>query len=88
MRLIEILQPLNLTLEQLSLDERGQMEALLAGGARLVLGYEDFLVRMHRFVAIYRKELAPRMKDITRVDLRYETGLAVAYRDQSHVAKL
>lgn len=88
LRLIEILQPLNLTLEQLSLDERGQMEAMLAGGTRLVLGNEEFLVRMHRFVAIYRKELAPRMKDITRVDLRYETGLAVAYRDESIVAKL
>jgi hypothetical protein len=39
-------------------------------------------------VAIYRSELAERQDDIERVDLRYETGLAVAFSETSHVAGL
>lgn len=87
-RLREILAPLGLAVEQLAVDERGQVEAVLAGGMKLVVGSDDFLERMHRFVAIYRSELAERAGDIERVDLRYESGLAVAFRESSHVAGL
>jgi len=79
-RLVELLAPLNLTVEQLAVDERGQIEAVLAGGMQLNLGGEDFLGRMHRFVVIYRSELAARRPEIERVDLRYESGVAVAFR--------
>lgn len=87
-RLLGILAPLNLAVEQLAVDERGQMEAVLVGGMRLIVGSEDFLGRMHRFVAIYRSELAERQDDIERVDLRYETGIAVAFSETSQVAGL
>ncbi len=79
-RLVEILAPLNLSVEQLAVDERGQMEAVLAGGMQLNLGSEDFLGRMHRFVGIYRTELAARAAEVVRVDLRYESGIAVAFK--------
>lgn len=88
LRLIDILKPLGLSVEQLVLDERGEIEAQLRGGVQLVLGSEQFLERMHRFVAVYRKALAPRAAEIARVDLRYETGLAVSFRDDSQVAGL
>ncbi len=78
-RLVELLAPLNLSVEQLAMDERGQMEAVLAGGMQLNLGGEDFLGRMHRFVGIYRSELAARRSEVKRVDLRYENGIAVAF---------
>ncbi len=88
-RLVELLAPLNLSVEQLAVDERGQMEAVLAGGMQLNLGGEDFLGRMQRFVGIYRSELAARRAEIERVDLRYESGIAVAFRvPSSHVAGL
>ena len=70
------------------MDERGQLEAVLSGDLQLVLGGEAFLERMQRFVAIYRRELAPRAAQIERVDLRYATGLAVAFADPSQVAGL
>lgn len=88
LRLIDILKPVGLSVEQLIVDERGEIEAQLEGGVRLVLGAEQFLERMHRFVAVYRKALAPRAADIARIDLRYETGLAVSFRDDSQVAGL
>lgn len=81
-RLLEMLSPLGLQLEQLTMDERGQIEVALAGGMRLILGGEDLRERMVRFTTIYRRELAPRAAEIDRIDLRYETGLAVAYREE------
>jgi len=87
-RLVELLEPLNLSVQQLAVDERGQMEAVLAGGTQLNLGGEDFLDRMNRFVGIYRSELAARWVEVERVDLRYKNGLAVAFNTSSQVAGL
>jgi cell division protein FtsQ len=92
-RLVEILAPLNLAVEQLSIDERGQVEAVLVGGMQLNLGGENFLERMRRFVGIYQMELVARKAEVERVDLRYESGIAVAFKepeqaDPSHVAGL
>ncbi|CAA0109897.1 Cell division protein FtsQ [Halioglobus japonicus] len=92
-RLVEFLAPLNLSVEQLAVDERGQLEAVLTGGMQLSLGGEDFLERMQRFKGIYHSDLAARKAEIERVDLRYESGIAVAFKapvevDPSHVARL
>jgi cell division protein FtsQ len=85
-RLVEILAPLHLSVAQLKVDERGQVEVVLAGGMHLLLGSDDYLERMHRFVALYRAELATRAAEVERVDLRYETGAAVAFKGTSRVA--
>jgi cell division protein FtsQ len=87
-RLVEFLRPLGLQVEQLAVDERGQIEAVLAGGMQLNLGGEDFLARMQRFEVVYRDQLIERRTEIERVDLRYANGVAVAYREPSHVAGL
>jgi cell division protein FtsQ len=87
-RILEILAPLHLAVAELTVDERGQMEVALASGMQLSLGSENFRERMHRFVALYRTELAARAAEVERVDLRYETGVAVAYAEPSHVAGL
>lgn len=87
-RLVDILAPLTLSVEQLAMDERGQVEAVLAGGTQMNLGGDDFRARMQRFVAIYTSELAERQNEIERVDLRYESGVAVAFRESPPVAGL
>ena len=87
-RLLQVLSPLGLTVEQLAVDERGQVEAVLAGDTTLVVGSTDFLQRMHRFVAIYRTDLAQRAGEVARVDLRYESGIAVEFREPSQTAGL
>ena len=84
-RLLDLLRPVGLSVSELAMDERGQVEATLGGGATLVLGADDFLERMKRFVAIYRMELAERFADVERVDLRYATGVAVAFRPQEQL---
>lgn len=79
-RLVDMLAPLGLKVDQLSIDARGQVEAVLANGPQLVIGAGDFLERMQRFSVIYRAELAVLLDQIERIDLRYERGVAVAYR--------
>tara|TARA_R110002110_G_scaffold91264_2_gene237594 strand:- start:220644 stop:221480 length:837 start_codon:yes stop_codon:yes gene_type:complete len=80
-RLVEMLSPLGLSVQTLAVDERNQIEAELTGGMRLVFGGSEFVERMQRFVAIYRSDLAARGDEMVRVDLRYETGVAVAFRE-------
>lgn len=81
-RLVDMLAPLGLRVTQLEMDGRGEIEAVLSGGQQLVIGGSDFLERMHRFTAVYRAELDGRMDDVERVDLRYERGVAVAFRER------
>ena len=87
-RLVEIFSPHNLWVEELAIDERGHVEAKLKGGITLVLGNKDHLLRLRRFVEVYRAELAASDRDILRVDLRYQNGMAVAYTDTAEIAGL
>lgn len=80
-RLVDILAPLRLNVSQLRVDDRGQVEAVLAGGQSLMIGGDDFRQRMQRFSRLYHVELASRMSEVERVDLRYHKGVAVAYRE-------
>ena len=87
-RLLGFLSPLNLSVVQLSVDGRGQVGAVLANGVQLNLGAADFLARMRRFVTLYERELVGREGEIERVDLRYASGVAVAFKASPPVAGL
>lgn len=79
-RLVDMLAPLGLSLNRLSVDDRGEIAAVLAGGQRIVIGGEDFLQRMNRFKTVFRAELATQMEMVQSIDLRYARGVAVAFR--------
>ena len=87
-RLVEFLRPLGLHVDQLLVDERGQLDAVMAGGLQLTLGAEDFLGRMHRFEEVYRSELIARRAEVEKVDLRYKNGVAVTFSETSQLAEL
>lgn len=87
-RLVEFLRPLDLHVDQLLVDERGQMAAVMTGGMQLTLGAEDFLGRMHRFEQVYRSELLARRTEVEKVDLRYKNGIAVTFSESSQIAEL
>lgn len=80
-RMTEKLAPLGLTVSELSLDPRGELEAVLGGGTRVLLGKEQMRARMQRFIALHRAELGQRMDEVERVDLRYASGAAVAFAE-------
>ncbi|PLW70373.1 cell division protein FtsQ/DivIB [Pseudohalioglobus lutimaris] len=80
-RLVDLLKPVGLSVAQLTIDERGEVEARLGGGQRLVIGGVDFLARINRFKAVYRSELAGRMGAVESIDLRYARGVAVGFSE-------
>lgn len=87
-RLEELLADVELEVQTLELDERGQLEAQLVQGMTLVLGNEALRERVARFVTVYAGELAARADEVARVDLRYPSGLAVAFHEPAQVAGL
>jgi cell division protein FtsQ len=82
----ESLLPAELTVEGLVVDERGQLRITLAGGMEVIFGDQDLLARLDRFVALYRADLAGQKADVRRVDMRYESGIAVAFNEPPEVA--
>ena len=79
-RLVDLLKPMGLSLSALAVDDRAQMTATLSDGQLLKIGGVDFLERMNRFKTVYRAELAVQMESVESIDLRYERGMAVAFR--------
>jgi cell division protein FtsQ len=49
----------------------------------LLLGRDHLVEKMRRFIAIYEKTLKEQITNIARVDLRYNNGLAVGWREQA-----
>ena len=85
-RLRDMLAPLDLAVTTLRQDERGQLEARLAGGLHLRLGSEDFLLRVQRFIDLYRNDLQARGAEVASVDMRYASGAAVTFHEPAQVA--
>ncbi len=73
------LAPLELRIVELQLDNRRAVQLQLHNGIELMLGREERLVRLQRFVTVYNKTLAHHAMRIRRVDLRYSNGMAVQW---------
>jgi cell division protein FtsQ len=70
----------NLTLEQLSMDERGAWSLVLGGGQEIRLGRRDIDERLVRFFDVVAPALAAELPRVRYVDLRYTNGFAVGWR--------
>ncbi|MGH8436055.1 MAG: cell division protein FtsQ/DivIB, partial [Pseudomonas sp.] len=84
--LSQMLRPLGFSVARLELRERGSW--FLSTGVsstgqslELLLGRDHLIEKMRRFVAIYEKNLKDQIANISRIDLRYSNGLAVAWRE-------
>ncbi len=66
-------------IQELVLDKRGEWRLLLNRGVTLVLGREGVLRRLDRLLAVY-PVLRREERSVSRIDLRYEQGFAVAWR--------
>ncbi len=77
-RLLEQLRPTDLTPREISEDALGQLRVTLSNGVLLELGDRDRERRVQRFVTLWSRELAALEQAVRRVDMRYESGAAVA----------
>jgi cell division protein FtsQ len=75
----QTLSPLYVRLVKLRLNERLSWEATLDNGVVIRIGHADALLRMRRFVRLYRQVLADRIARVESVDLRYTSGAAVRF---------
>lgn len=72
------LKPLGLMIAELELNGRGALEVTLNNGTRLLFGRDDWDGRLARFLSLY-PSLVTDAAVPTYVDLRYDTGFAVAW---------
>lgn len=79
--LSQMLRPLGFSIIALEMRERGSWYLRTAQGIDLLLGRDHIVDKMRRFAAIYEKALKAQQPNIARIDLRYPTGLAVAWRE-------
>ena len=77
----EMLTPLGLQVDHLTINERRSWDLGLENGLRLGLGKTDAKLRLLRFVRVFAESLKPQLHAIDSVDLRYTNGFAVRWRD-------
>ncbi|GAA5194322.1 cell division protein FtsQ/DivIB [Ferrimonas gelatinilytica] len=80
-QLSELLALNGLTGQALQLNHRHAWTLRLDSGIELALGREDTLARAQRFIDLWPR-LEQEGKPVQRVDLRYDTGLAVRWQDE------
>lgn len=76
-----LLQQADLSIRELTLSERFAWDVRLDNGIRLNLGRSEFVDRLQRFIDLYPL-LLKQDKPLDYVDLRYDTGLAVGWKEQ------
>jgi cell division protein FtsQ len=79
--LSQMLRPMGFTVARLELRERGSWFLSTGEGIELLLGRDHLVEKMRRFNAIHAKALKEQQENIARIDLRYASGLAVAWRE-------
>lgn len=75
-----ILSTIGLEIAELSLNERRSWRIMTDNGIRIELGRESRKERLHRFVNLFH-EINTTNQDIDYVDLRYDTGAAVGWKE-------
>ncbi|MDH5601424.1 MAG: cell division protein FtsQ/DivIB [Gammaproteobacteria bacterium] len=75
-----VLSEINRTITYLKFDARHAIELKLDNGLKVVLGRDDTVHRLNRFMRIYNKVLLVRINDIDLVDLRYTNGMAIGWK--------
>jgi cell division protein FtsQ len=79
--LADMLRRHDLQLTQLTVNERDSWRAVISN-VEVVLGSQQVMDKMQRFLQAYRADLAPQFVNVERIDMRYSNGLAVAWKEQ------
>lgn len=75
-------------IEILTLDDRGSWHFTTSEGIRVMLGKDDIMERIQRFLLVVESVgLTERMNDIEQIDTRYPNGMAVSWAQSLDVAK-
>lgn len=75
----QLFAPLNLTVQVVELSERQSWTLKLSNEITVVVGQNQLWERLKSFVQIYPKVIGDNAREAQRVDLRYQSGLAVKW---------
>ncbi|MCB1693591.1 MAG: cell division protein FtsQ/DivIB [Pseudomonadales bacterium] len=68
--------------DTLTLDERGSWAFTTSRGMRVLLGKDDTMERLQRFLAVLGSgDLKARIAQVKQVDTRYSNGVAISFKD-------
>ena len=81
----ELLAMHDIALSSLALSERYSWRLWLENGVKLNLGRDDIALRVQRFIDLYEQIKNSSDKEVDSIDLRYDTGLAVSWRQSMEV---
>ena len=73
------LQRFDTQISELVLDERGSWRMTLSNGVEMMMGQQDAVLRLEKFLRIFGDRFAED-SDIRRIDLRYSNGFSVSSR--------
>lgn len=81
----QMLRRSGLQLVELKLEARGAWTLLLDNGIRVVVGRDQVVARLERFLTIYQQRLQAEAEagQIEQIDIRYNNGIAVKWRPQA-----
>jgi cell division protein FtsQ len=77
-----ILAPLKLNIAELDVNAREAIRLVLNSGTEILLGRNDTISHLQRFVNIYPKIFHSAEGNAQTVDLRYDNGLAITWRNK------
>lgn len=80
-----LLRPYGHEVARLEMRDRGSWFLTTRSGIEMLLGRDDVVDKMQRFLTIDKLMLADRRELIARVDLRYSNGMAVAWREPAMI---
>lgn len=81
-----VLAPLGLRIWQLRLSPRFSYEIVLNNGLILYLGTSQVMERLQLFSKVYAQQLAPKVNQMTHVDLRYASSMAIGWKTPTAIA--
>ena len=77
-----ILKPIELRISGLEVDKQEDWMLLVNDGKKIILPTEDKHEKLTEFVDVYKEKLRGKFENINVIDLRYESGFAVSWKDQ------
>lgn len=85
-RIMRILSPAELLLKEVHLDNTLSWTLRLDNGLEIRIGREDVFDRLQRLLDVYPSELAAKSDKIASIDLRYDNGFAVGWKQMEQLA--
>lgn len=82
-KLSKLLSSVGLNVAVLKLHENQSCDVVLTNGVKVRLGKQNLEQRLRRFCKAYQAVIAPRLAQVASVDMRYERGMAVQWKQQT-----